>query len=289
MKGSSMFYQVKLKLLLPMGFYDKHYLNCPLEDGWQSRLQDVIMCPDNKLIVRHQYAGKVRNGKQFMHNGIITTLGGYYGEAIVKMLHQNRGVHEPQEEYAFKLVLNEMPEGATMLELGSYWAFYSIWFNKRVKGARNFMVEPELFNLKYGINNFRLNKVQGTFTNAFAGSESGKLDGKPVICVDDYLTAQHIDFLDILHSDIQGFEYDMLLGASKAIKEKKIGYAFISTHGNKVHYQCLDFLIANDFTIICQADEKDTYSADGIIVARSNHIVGIEKIDISLKSKESVA
>lgn len=121
------------------------------------------------------------------------------------------------------------------------------------------------------------------------GKISASHDGVRVLSIDDYVAENKIGFIDILHSDIQGFEYDMLLGASKTISDKKIGYVFISTHGNEVHYKCLDMLRANDFKILCNADEQDTYSLDGLIVARSHHYKGIENIKISLKTKTLVA
>ena len=282
---SPLVFRIKLKLLLPLGYYDNFFLKVPLDDYWKNRIQDVVDCPDNKLIERYPGAGMVKNGRQVMHNGIVVTLGGYYGTAIVQMLKKNKGVHEPQEEYAFEQVLNTIPDGGTMLEMGSYWSFYSIWFNKRVKDAKNYLVEPAIYNMRYGINNFRINKVKGQFTNAFIGKVSGSQDGIRVICVDDYLAENNIGFIDMLHSDIQGFEYEMLLGASKTIRDHKIGYVFISTHGNEVHYECLNFLQSNDFAILCSADENDTYSLDGLIVARSNKYQGLEKIEISLKTK----
>ena len=142
--------------------------------------------------------------------------------------------------------------------------------------------------MMYGINNFRINKVKGHFTNAFIGKTSGMEKCTPVICVDDYVNENNIEFIDILHSDIQGFEYDMLCGAVNTIRDHKIGYVFISTHGNKVHYECLAFLATNEFIILCNADEEDTYSLDGLIVARHKHYKGMNSIEISLKSKQSV-
>ncbi|WP_301930467.1 FkbM family methyltransferase [Ferruginibacter sp.] len=281
------FIKFKIKYILPLGLFDKIYLSNSLDEAWEVRIRDVIKCPDNSMIIRHPKAGLVKNGKQIMHNGITTTMGGYYGEPIVQMLYKNKGVHEPQEEYAFDLVLKEISAGATMIELGAYWSFYSIWFNKNIKNAQNFLVEPDKVNIIFGINNFRINKVKGKFTNAFVAKAAGSLEGIPIICVDDYVKENKIDFIDILHSDIQGHEYDMLLGALHTITSQKVGYMFISTHGNKVHYDCIDFLKAHDFTIVCSADEYDTYSLDGLIVARSNHYPGLNKIDISLKTKNT--
>lgn len=62
----------------------------------------------------------------------------------------------------------------------------------------------------------------------------------------------NINFINILHSDIQGAEYEMLLGAEKTFKDKKIGYIFISTHSNDVHNKCLEFLKNKEFKIIAR-------------------------------------
>jgi hypothetical protein len=129
-----------------------------------------------------------------------------------------------------------------MIELGAYWSFYSIWFNKRIKRAKNFLIEPDKSNLLYGKNNFRINNAKGKFTNAYIGKESGFHDQIPIVCIDDFVADNKINSIDILHSDIQGFEYDMLLGATRTLRENKIRYIFISTHGNNVHYECLHFL-----------------------------------------------
>ncbi len=282
--ASDWYFKFKMKYIIPLGVFDKIYLTNPIDESWKARINDVMKCPDNKLIKRVPNSGKVKNGKQVMHNGILITMGGYYGDAVTQMLFKNKGVHEPQEEYAFGLVLKEIPTGGTMIELGSYWSFYSIWFYKEVKDAKLFLVEPGKNNMRFGINNFKINNTTGKFTNAFVGRNSGVMDGTPIICIDDYVESNKIEFIDILHSDIQGSEYDMLLGASKTISDRKVGYIFLSTHGNELHYKCIDFLKANNFTIVCSADEYDTYSLDGLIVAKSIYYDGVDKINISLKT-----
>lgn len=281
--ASDLFFKFKLKYVYPTGVLDKAYLTNPITEEWKERIKDVVNCPDNQLIKKVKGAGTVKHGKQIMHNGILTTMGGYYGDAITQMLFKNKGVHEPQEEYAFDVVLKGIRPGGIMIELGSYWSFYSIWFNKAVLNSKNFLVEPVKNNMLVGINNFKINKVKGKFTNAFIGKTSGVLDQIPVICIDDYVEENKIEFIDILHADIQGFEYDMLLGSSKTIANHKIGYFFISTHSNKLHYQCIEFLKANQFDIVCSADLYDTFSLDGLIVAKSIYFEGVDKINISLK------
>jgi len=275
---------LKVRFLTELGIYDKALVNAELDQNWKLRIEEVIACPENELIHRVSEAGALKKGKQLMHNGIKILAGGYYGSGITQMLIKNKGVHEPQEEYVFDLVLKTIPIGATMLELGSYWAFYSIWFQKVIPSAKNYMVEPALENMNYGINNFRINDVKGDFTNAFVGRESKMENGSKTICVDDFIEQKKIDFIHILHSDIQGFELDMLKGSHKAIEQKKIGYIFISTHGNPVHKKCIEFLEANGFEILCEADINASYSYDGLVVARAKHFPGLSKIGISKNS-----
>ena len=92
---------------------------------------------------------------------------------------------------------------------------------------------------------------------------------------------QKLDFIDILHADIQGFEMEMLQTMPLLIEKRGIGYIFISTHSNELHANCIDFLVANNYQILCDADLDATFSEDGLIVARDPHYPGIDKIEIS--------
>lgn len=169
-----------------------------------------------------------------------------------------------------------------MIELGSFWSFYSMWFNKEVKNANNYMIEPDLFNMGCGKRNFKLNGMHGDFTNAFIGKESR--EGKTAtVCVDDFIAEKKIEYVDILHSDIQGYEYEMLQGALKTITTKKVGFVFVSTHSQEVHLKCRAFLLENDFFIISEADMNNTYSQDGLIVAASPNSDWRKSIPISSK------
>jgi predicted O-methyltransferase YrrM len=87
---------------------------------------------------------------QVMFNGIQVVAGGYYGEWMQNLITQCHGHHEPQEEVLFTEVLRHLKPGATMLELGGYWSFYSIWFLKQAGHRRSFIVEPDPKNLEVG-------------------------------------------------------------------------------------------------------------------------------------------
>ncbi len=275
--------------IVPSGFFDEKILNLEIGENFIYRIKEVLACPDNQHISRIENAGKVSNGKQLMHNGLKIHLGSYYGPEVAQQLFANKGVHEPQEEYVFQEVLKGMKPGSTMVELGAFWSFYSMWFNSQVARAKNFMVEPDVFNLGSGKRNFTLNKMTGDFTQAFVGDKpSINKQGERTIGIDEFRKEKHINFIDILHCDIQGYEYDMLIGAIKTMEEDKIGYFFISTHSNEVHYKCLKCLEQKRYMILCHADLNDSFAEDGLIVAKSVNYEGLDKIQISLKSKSLV-
>lgn len=129
----------------------------------------MCLSSDNTCIPRTSDAGSVRDGLQVMHNGIAIRQGCYYGEGIELMLRINRGVHEPQEERVFGELLKVLPEGAVMMELGAYWAFYSIWFQSSVPNARSILIEASMENLEAGRSNFAINKMTGSFIGGDRG------------------------------------------------------------------------------------------------------------------------
>ena len=133
------------------------------EREWEQRTRSVLNCRDNALIPRVDNAGLIENGQQIMHNGLRIVEGSYYGALMTQLLERTTGVHEPQEERVFAEVLPYLPKKATMLELGAYWSFYSMWFHQAVQQPMCYMVEPEEKCLELGRSNFTLNKNAGHF------------------------------------------------------------------------------------------------------------------------------
>jgi hypothetical protein len=143
------------------------------------------------------------------------------------------------------------------------------------------MVEPDPHKMNFGKLNFKLNGFKGKFDLGFIDQETNLKKSIPVYSVDHLMQKHNVNFLHVLHSDIQGYEYRMLHGASESFKNNKIGFVFISTHSNDIHYKCLEFLRAQSFEIVSSADLDETYSWDGLIVAKSKHFEGVNKIEIS--------
>jgi hypothetical protein len=246
-----------------------HSINNRKGTIFEDRFIDIISDPNNIFIKRCEKAGTTESGCVILHNGIKVIKDGYYGD-FSKILVLNKGCHEPAEERMFELILQDIPENGTMIELGSYWAFYTIWFNKVIKQAKNYCIEPELGNLNLGKQNCILNDVTNVdFTHGFIGKHN--------INVSDFVLEKKIDYIDILHSDIQGYELEMLQGITTLLAQNKIKYLFISTHSDDLHYRCIELLQENNYRIIASADfETETFCFDGIIVAchSDNHKFG---------------
>lgn len=252
---------------------------------WKERIDMVVACPDNARINRVPDAGKVFQEYQLLANGLKITLGSYYDYGNTHLLIANRGVHEPQEEYAFEQVLKSLGPGATMMELGSYWAFYTMWFASVIPTARCIMVEPDPHKMNFGELNFKLNGLSGSFDLGFISDEPNLSPSIPYYTVDYLMEKHHLNHLNILHSDIQGYELAMLKGAQKALKRGAIDYFFISTHTNKLHEDCLSRLAEFDYTIVCEANLDESYSVDGLIVAKRKGVAGPARIEISKRVK----
>jgi hypothetical protein len=223
-----------------------------------------------------------------MHNGLKIGLGSYYQLENALLIEKNQGVHEPQEEYAFQEVLKLMPNGATMVELGSYWAFYSMWFASAVSNYNCYLIEPDPHNLLVGKWNFQMNKLKGNFKHAIVANRKTNDKTPAVLSIDSLVEEQNIDFIDILHSDIQGYEYEMLLGAKRAFETKIVGYIFISTHSAELHTSCKRFLLENNFEIVCDADLEASYSWDGLIVARCKNYGNSISISIHRRDQKNI-
>lgn len=252
---------------------------------WEERIQRVLDSADNDFIPRLPTAGNIENGQLVMHNGIKVDPLSYYSFPLLKMLIDNKGVHEPQEERIFQEALKTLDSSRqlTMLELGAYWSFYSMWLLSAFPNARTFMVEPDRKNLMYGKRNFSTNNMDGTFIHAGIGSKQIRQSNNTTV---EAICAEHnIDFLDILHSDIQGFEVEMLQGAKKLFDEKRIGYAFVSTHSNDLHRDCRAFLLGYDFIEIASVTPDESSSWDGVLVMRAPHYPGLDAIEVAKINK----
>ena len=255
----------------------RHYAKLELLEkaaSFLERYREVVSDPINILIKRVPEAGYVdKNGCVVLHNGNRVPVEGmlaYYSD-FSDILIINRGVHEPLEEYCFQQVLKKIKsESPIMIELGAYWAHYSMWLMKEFPKAICYMVEPELDNIACGKNNLRINKFQGEFINDFVGSTGFQLD--------IFVSERKLSSINILHSDIQGYEVEMLDGAKDSLQKNMVDYVFISTHNEDLHNSVIDKLTDFGYRVEVSSDvENHTTSCDGFILASSPKVSPVFK------------
>jgi hypothetical protein len=228
------------------------------------RFREVISDPLNMLIERVPMAGLVEGNEVFLHNGNRVPVdgeGAYYGP-FSTLLIVNRGVHEPLEEFVFQELLRSMPEAPLMIELGAYWAHYSMWLKKARRGGKAIMVEAEAPSLEAGRRNFARNGFDGEFIHAVVAQGQWEMD--------PFLQSRRIDKVDILHVDIQGYETQMIAGAQEALARMSVDYFIISTHAQSAHEWMKTYLAGHGYRIEVSSDiDNETTSFDGLVFASS--------------------
>lgn len=279
--------------------------NSPWKKSPQQRAEMTIACHDADYLPRVKNAGdtQVVNGvdAQIMHNGLLVKRSGYQGEWQEKVIRALRGVHEPQEEKVFYEVSKRIKNANAMIELGSWWSYYSMWYLRDHPKAKAICCEPDPENIELGKMNMQLNGFeidkQAIFYPVASGSEEGKKlifkteagnDIRTVIkTVDNIIKDASLNKVDILHFDIQGAELETLRGAEKSIRAKKIRFVFISTHhyaiseNPSIHEECLDFIETLGGTIVASHSVLESCSGDGLIVASFDPVDKDFKVDVS--------
>ena len=207
-----------------------------------------------------------------LFNGLRVTVDGYYGVGMTRLLRRNRGSHEPQEELVFADALRRLKPGATMVECGAYWGFYSLWFARDVSQARAWLIEPDAAHLEVGRRNFEANGLHATYVRALVGRRPEA--GEPrTVSIDDFAVEQGIDQLNLLHADIQGAEAEMLEGAAGLLGAGRIDFAFISTHGEDLHQKCVQRLREFGYEVPVSIGPEMSYSVDGLVVGHRPGLV----------------
>lgn len=249
----------------------------------------AVRCRDADPVPKVRRAGRVDAAPdgtpvQVMHNGVLVRAGGYHGAWMQRLIAQCRGHHEPQEERMFHEVLRTCPRDAAMIELGGFWSYYTIWFLHRRPARRAVVLEPDPAHLALGQENARLNDVRPVFVPGFAAAapcgpmpfdteDSGRIP-VPGRSVPDLMEAHGIGHLDLLHCDVQGAEVEVLAGCRALFRAGRIGWVFASTHHHSIsgdpltHQRCLALLQAAGATVAAEHDVAESFSGDGLIVAR---------------------
>lgn len=188
----------------------------------------------------------------------------------VKMLagintHPGSGtVHQHWEEHnLFNKVLGRVTSPVPkMIEVGCFWALWSLLFRQRFPQGESVLVELGRRHLDVGEENFRLNGwdfksyhggfflgESGTFKNRAADLEYDKVS-------DEIITGPELDFdlivkdcgreFDVLHLDIQGSELKFL---SMVLNKARFNNIVVATHSTFLHSSTKSLLTEHSYEI----------------------------------------
>ena len=254
----------------------------------QRRTEMTASCRDCDHIPKVPDAGRVIPGDerpiQIMHNGVRVVAGGYYGDWMTRLIERLHGHHEPQEEAVFHEILKHVPPDATMLELGGFWSYYSLWFKSQHGNRRqSYVVEPDPNHIAVGRANAALNRQEIAFVQACVGPNSVRavtftteFAGNiqiPCISIPDFLRERQIQRLDILHCDTQGAETAIIELCESLFRRGVIHFGVFSTHSHHIsgdpltHQRCVAMLKDFGGTILVEHDVHESFSGDGLIAA----------------------
>ncbi len=208
------------------------------------RVRMTVSCRDSDPIPKVPGAGGVIEVDgvtvQLMHDGTRVRAGGYCGDWMADIIRGLRGHHEPQEELLFHAVLQHVRPGATILELGAWWAYYSLWFLRAVEGAHAVCVEPDDDHLRLTEENMRLNGRVATIIKGRVGERHGMdadaESGAHVECFSAPALFERTGWkpVEILHMDVQGAELPFLRSMAGMDALRYVRFVFVSTHHESI-------------------------------------------------------
>lgn len=275
----------------------------------EKRIKITSSCTDSDYIPKVESAGQVHKMNdgtwvQLMHNGVKVIAGGYYGEWMQRIIQNLNGHHEPQEEKVFfelMKVINQKKfkeKQLTVLELGSFWAYYSLWFKRTFPNSKAILVEPDLNYLKIEQINFLINEEVGHFYNMAISDQNNssitfkqESDGKNInvekFSLEKILQDLKIENVTVLMCDIQGHEKYFFYQIEEFIVRKQIDFMLISTHHKSIsgswstHENLLVYLINLGAHVISEHSVAESFSGDGLIAVTFNPDFNFLKIQTS--------
>lgn len=192
------------------------------------------------------------------------------------------GPRAHEEEYQiFQRVLDDVKniQNPTMIELGSFWALWSLCFRQKFPSGTNILIEIVKRKLAVGKENFKLNGfkasaylgsvfVEGMF-NAGVEVQDALQDPVPALDLEEICKAESIGVIDILHADIQGSEKPLIESMKKNNFLSDSVRAFcLATHGVEIHTFITKELPLYGYSIIEDHPPHGGLGSDGLIYAR---------------------
>jgi FkbM family methyltransferase len=258
------------------------------DDGARRRVAITTACRDTDEIPKVAGAGEVfEDGGhvlQRMHNGLVVAEGCYHGPWMTEVIRALRGHHEPQEERVFHAIVERVARteaSPTMVELGSWWAYYALWF-AHASGGRVVALEPDPEYLEVGRRNFELNGLEARFvhgaiaqdegaTTSFLEERTGRRTTVPAYDLGSLLDTAGLDRASVVLADIQGAETPLLARGSQVFADGRVRFLVLSTHHHSIsgspvtHQDARDLLASWGAHVVAEHTVGESFSGDGLI------------------------
>ena len=172
------------------------------------------------------------------------------------LLHMIDG-KDPEQEVK-EIFLENISPGGVVIDIGSNIGDYTLLACKKVgTSGKVLSFEPlsetfltlnrnlqlnEITNCMYfqkavgkkpGLANLYKNNLSGTMghlDSSLNGEDLIKRDEIEVLTIDDVLISEHIDTVNMIKIDVEGFEHEVLLGCLQSFKENKIKKILCEVH-----------------------------------------------------------
>ncbi|MCR6488788.1 FkbM family methyltransferase [Amycolatopsis sp. OK19-0408] len=261
------------------------------EPALARRMRATAGCPDADGIPKVEHAGESRDHEggrvQVMHNGLLVEEGGYYGAWMTEIIRVLRGHHEPQEELVFHRIVERLAADGgdpVMLEFGSFWTYYGLWFCHAFPTGRAVALEPDPAYLEVGRRNAALNGYgdRVRFVQAAIGDRPGEplafaaeSDGRTYTVAQhdlaSLLAAMDLPRADLVLADVQGAETLLLDRARGDLEAGRVRFLVVSTHHHTIsgdpltHQNALRTLLDAGAHVIAEHSVGESFSGDGLI------------------------
>jgi FkbM family methyltransferase len=255
-----------------------------------SRVSMTLSCRDADSLPKVAGAGSLAEYDgarvQIMHNGVRVLAGAYHGEWMSRIIGGLRGHHEPQEEKIFAQLVACARPGSLIVELASFWAYYSLWFLREVPSSTALCIEPDAQHMAIGRRNAQLNGLSDrvAFVEAWVGAQNqqnfvarcesdGQLRALPCLDMNGVLARAGGRSIELLHMDCQGMELGFLQSMRAAASAGKVRFAMVSTHhvsisgSRTTHADCIDAIRDLGGTLLAEYGVLESFSGDGLVVA----------------------
>jgi FkbM family methyltransferase len=250
----------------------------------------TLRCRDCESIVKIANAGRIvkERGRliQLMHNGIRVVAGGYHGDWMAHIIRGLNGHHEPQEELVFHSLLKFVRHNSLIVELGSFWAYYTLWYLNEIPGSRAICIEPDPTHMAIGQRNARLNSLQsrirfvdgwvdgsGVSTQARSCESTGEIRSLPSFNMSRVAALAAEDVVEMVHIDAQGVELEFIRSMAEPVKHGRVRFLVVSTHHSSIsgssttHADCLNAINEMGGAILAEHSVQESFSGDGLIAA----------------------